>query len=562
MKSFRRFFSFEWFLRAIDDVRGRFPFTLCWLSALTLWQMCLVWIWDSGYRVLYDSVAWVLSEGLLLSLVVSLWCEFMERSRHVKSVQLAVFCLVFADFAFLMLRGGVSEAAESVGRGAVTTALIAGIFFLPCVRGLDRKALWQYTMSQTSAFAVALALSGVLMFACIIIAITLEFLFHFFNDSLFQDFMWFFGLWVPAVMYLSRIPRAVDLSPSGRLYNFSFVGTFSRTILLPLVSIYMIILYVYGFKILVTWELPVASLSWMVTGLMCVCLVMLYGVDGVDAEETKIVGLIRRILPAAIIPLLVLMSVGLVYRIGEYGITVSRLYVAVYNIWAYGVALYLLCRKNANLNVVAVSFALVFVAVSIVPGLNLTTVSNRVVRSEIIRELDAAGVTEYPIDEARLKDIIASMPEKEARNLASKIEYLDDWSDHSRVADIVTSDSKLDEWRLIHDVRGEDGLAFQLECPDVVEIPQGFTHVMKYYTNFNQRLVVDSVGKSSLAVDGYTVLLPVDSLLEVNESDTSLSLPAVGDDGSEALVVFTHIRMVNSDDTPRILNTGCYIFTK
>ena len=84
--------------------------------------------------------------------------------------------------------------------------------------------------------------------------------------------------WVPAVVYLSRIPLSRDIS-SVDLPTSSPVGAFCKNVMLPLVGVYMLILYVYAAKILFTWELPQASITWMVTGLMCVSLIMLYGMQ-------------------------------------------------------------------------------------------------------------------------------------------------------------------------------------------------------------------------------------------------------------------------------------------
>lgn len=55
------------------------------------------------------------------------------------------------------------------------------------------------------------------------------------------------------------------------------------------------------------------------------------------------------------------------------------------------------------------------------------------VRAEIVETLKAHGVEAFPVDEARVKSILRGIDRKEAKKLASKIDYLDDWKDHSNI---------------------------------------------------------------------------------------------------------------------------------
>ena len=107
-------------------------------------------------------------------------------------------------------------------------------------------------------------------------------------------------------------------------------------------------------------------------------------------------GLTRRWLPVVLLPLLVLMTVGLVYRLREYGITATRLYVMIFNIWAYSVIIYMLAKRDANINNIASSFAAAFVLVSVIPGLNITSVSNSVIRSHIFNKFRENGIEQFP----------------------------------------------------------------------------------------------------------------------------------------------------------------------
>ena len=511
MNALRKYFSPDAIRRSVADVMARFPFTVGYLLLLSAWLIAMVWkSFDLPVRVI-ESVTWPLCEGCLLSLAAQLWCEYLRKESRCIAVQLAILALVVVDGVVLAFRGGVSDAGEYLGRSAIVTALLTAIVFLPSAPDLNRRQLWYYTLCQIGAAASGIALAAVLSIAILLIFGTLGALFGFDSWKLMYTFEILFCVLLPAVFYLSRIPEREYIAAVRELDSTAIVGACCKNVLLPLVAVYTLILYVYGAKILFTWSLPKDSLSVMVTGLMCVSLVMLYGLQrytfGDDAKDSarKIALLVRSILPALLLPLVVLMSVGVIYRVGEYGLTASRLYVITFNIWAYGVLAFLLLKKDANLNIVAGTFAVVFVLVSIVPGLNLTAIATRSVRGEVMRTLREAGVEKFPISDERLLEIIEELPQQTGRNLASRLEYLDDWEDHSRVADIVKSDERLATWRLVKDDCDEvEVTAVELpsrEYAGEVEVPEGFSSV-KYRQSFelDTKVNVDSIYAADNAV--------------------------------------------------------------
>lgn len=184
-----------------------------------------------------------------------------------------------------------------------------------------------------------------------------------------------FSALLPMTVFLCRMPMVNDDSDVP-----GFSAPVVRNILLIPALIYMAVLYVYGFKILVEWELPKAPIVWMVTGIVAVVLLIIFGLQGYMADKrakeinVKIARLALRFLPMALLPLLVLMSVAIFYRIGQYGITSPRLYVATFNIWAYVAVVYLIFSRRVELSNLAATFAVIFLAVSVIPGFNYCSV--------------------------------------------------------------------------------------------------------------------------------------------------------------------------------------------
>ena len=567
MRPLREILSADAARRTIRTVCRRFPFPLAFAVLLTAWEIISLFEWSEAFDVYFRSVNWALAEGFLLTLAVNLWCEFGGKSKYLRAALLAAVAIAVADCAVLVARGGTGGIAETVGRSAFVAALVTAILFLPAIRGYSRSRLWTYTLAQFGAVATAVCLGIVMAVACMIISGTLNVLFGIFNYKFTISAVCVFAWLLPCVVYLSTIPRP-RLIQSDMLPERTVVGAFCKNVVLPLALLYTLILYVYAAKILFTWTLPNASVTWMVTGLMITVLVMLYGMQryafgGVFSDSAILVSsLARRWMPVLLLPLLVLMSVGLIYRLREYGITVSRLYVAAFNVWAFATVIYLIARRNANLNIIAASFSLVFALLSMIPGLNLTSITTRIIRSEVITALHNAGADRLPLTKAEVGEVLGKIGGTEARNLASKIAYLDDWNNHSDIADIVKSDTRLFEFELIPDTSEvvDEVVVYEIDCEDSVPVPAGYGKVA-HFAKYNIELKnID--GYADMPVGDYAVRLPLDSLRKAGDGSGPLTMDAVNLGGDSAKVVFTRLLIDGKSAKPIIRRADYFLFTK
>lgn len=514
MKSLRKYFSPEVLQEVLLSVVRRFPYTFGWLSVLVVWLVVLV-ICEFKNVTLIESVNWALTEGVLLSLATALWCEYLRVKSRGAVVQLIVAVPIILDFVWLMIHGGVSGDAEYVGRAAVFTALIVAIVFLPAAPGLSRSRLWCYTLNQIGALAASWLLGIVLAISLGIMYGTLSVLFGFDSWKTFVIAQIVISFYFSSIFYLYKAPLRSDIENLGELPGTSPVAAFCKNVMLPAVAVYTLILYIYGAKILFTWSLPKASISMMVAGLLCVSLIMLYGVrrysftPEASAKSKRIAQLVSKALPIVLLPLVVLMTVGVVYRIGEYGLTVSRLYVVVFTAWAYAVLIYLSVKNNGNLNAVAASFAVVFVLVSVIPGLNLTSATYWSVRSEVIKSLRGAGVEEFPIPMQQLREIIAQMPPTEAENLGSRVMYLASGHDSSLIDDIVSPEGKVYSLQIRPDK--SDTVIVEIrerEYSGLIPIPAGYSSFESFYNEkIELEVNVDSIFAADNAKMNQTVFL-------------------------------------------------------
>lgn len=163
-----------------------------------------------------------------------------------------------------------------------------------------------------------------------------------------------------------------------------FIKILGLYVLLPILGIYLVILYLYLIKIIVNWELPN---GWVTT------LVSILALGGYFTKflvfinpDNKLVQFLNKYFSVLILPLVVLMSVGLARRIADYGITINRLYVLVFNLWLYGVNIYLYFTQSKHLRWLVISFAAVLFLASVGPW-SIYAVTKNVYENDLTSKL-------------------------------------------------------------------------------------------------------------------------------------------------------------------------------
>lgn len=306
--------------------------------------------------------------GFFLSAAAVVWSESLRRSK------VYFQCGAFVVTALLFAAWQMAKTDEFM---YVCAAALALLFFLPCLKGHSLKVSHSYTTAVLRGAIFAALVSLCMLVLLFIVWITIDDLFNVrrsYDANLVA--MQLLCIFLPNILFLSRMPSVDDDSNvpgiSAKLAK--------NLLLLPALG-YMAILYAYEIMIVAEWELPKKPITWMVTGIVAVVLFIVFGMQGYLADDNakpssvNLARLARRWLPVMLLPLLALMSVSIAYRIGQYGLTPSRLYAVAFNLWAYGAALYLIFNRNAQFTKLAAAFAGIFLAVSVVPGFNFSSVS-------------------------------------------------------------------------------------------------------------------------------------------------------------------------------------------
>lgn len=163
---------------------------------------------------------------------------------------------------------------------------------------------------------------------------------------------------------------------------------FTQFILIPLLIIYVVILYFYCLKIAIHWQLPRGWVSYLVLAYSIVGIFALLLVYPLQKEKTKSwIILFGKIFYYTLIPLIVLLFVAIFTRVLQYGYTEARYFVLLISVWLTAVILYFVFFKKATIKFIPISLFVFGVFALIFPYFNAFSVSKRSQEKELIQLL-------------------------------------------------------------------------------------------------------------------------------------------------------------------------------
>src|ERR1019366_3951409 len=185
-------------------------------------------------------------------------------------------------------------------------------------------------------------------------------------------------------------------------------------------SIYLLILYAYMFKIIITAQWPVGWVSYLVIGFSIggiLSLLLIYPVR--NDENNKWILIFSRFFYFALFPLIILLFLAVKRRVNDYGITEQRYFILILALWLLFIAVYFLLSKSKNIKLIPVSLCILTVAASFGPwgAFNVSLASQENHLKSLLNKysmLDKGKIV-------KAKDTIAF---KDHKQISSIIDYL------------------------------------------------------------------------------------------------------------------------------------------
>ena len=214
------------------------------------------------------------------------------------------------------------------------------------------------------------------------------------------------------ILFFSGIPSIDECLQEAPALN-KFQTSANKFLFLPVISLYIILLYAYIAKIIIQWEMPKGMVSYLVSASMMLMLlrVTLTLPERINPKPSFEKTLLK-ILPAACIPLVILMSVGIMRRISDYGISEDRYYITAINIFYYIIIAILLIDKiKCKSRSIAIVFCSMFFILTNGP-LSAINVTHRVWINSIETALAEEGYNKFPLSLEDSKEFIDRLKAK------------------------------------------------------------------------------------------------------------------------------------------------------
>ncbi len=228
-----------------------------------------------------------------------------------------------------------------------TLALFLSLLFSPYIKSSSNPlSVWYFNYQTGAAIFFAGLAALILGIGMSLILASIGFLFEIKIPSEVYADAWIlcWGVLFPTYV-LSNISKKFDYEDDscGFPKEASFITNY---ILIPLMFVYMAILYVYFFKIIVQWQLPRGNLGWMITTFGTIGITTKLLAYPIRSNGTRLLVLFDKYYYHALIMPILLLAISIGVRINDYGVTEQRYAVLLLGVWFSAITLVAVFKNN------------------------------------------------------------------------------------------------------------------------------------------------------------------------------------------------------------------------
>ncbi len=238
------------------------------------------------------------------------------------------------------------------------------VSFIPFIGSDDLNGFWHYNKILFLRILTSLLYSGFLYAGLSLALVALHLLFDIdIHEELYLDLfifiIGFFNTW----FFISGIPKTFSDLEGIKEYPKG-LKVFSQFVLLPLLILYLVILYGYAGKITFLWNWPKGIVSYLIVcvsvlGILTLLLIHPYG----NLQGNAWIKKFSRIYYFILFPLVVILFVAIGMRLSDYGITINRYIILVLGVWLTLVCAYFMMGKT-NIKFIPISLAILSTLIS------------------------------------------------------------------------------------------------------------------------------------------------------------------------------------------------------
>ncbi len=305
---------------------------------------------------LIETLLSVIGVGISLFLALAIFFETRSVSKLVMFL-IYLSALAFLVVIFIKLKNAKEFDLENSELLLFRYALMSHLLvsFLPFIGNKSNVGFWHYNrilftrILLTGIFisALYLGLAGALAAISTLFGIVMK------SEVFFDLWAILFGP-VSVIFFCAGIPKNLKELETSNEYS-NVLRIFIQFVLIPLVLVYLVIMYCYFGKITIEMQLPKGFLTYfihamVVVGLLSYLLIFPYQ----NTSNSTIIRLFTKHFFKVLIPVVVVQFISIFRRIGEYGFTEERYLVLLTTILISTMILYYTLFKGKRIQLIPV----------------------------------------------------------------------------------------------------------------------------------------------------------------------------------------------------------------
>ncbi len=305
-------------------------------------------------RETYNKVSMIIGMAIPLSLCLGFINEVFFRKDKFKQILSYVAGVILLVLFYIFFLKEINIITGIRYTGTIIFLLIT-LFYIPRLKNKDNYEL--HVLSVSNGIAITLIYSMVLYLGIIAILFTIDKLFDVNIDGKYYYYTFLIVTFIFGVsLFLSKLD-SIDEDYNEYDYS-SALKILLIYIVIPLITIYTLILYVYFAKIIITWEWPRGLVSNLVLWYSTLSVFIIFLITPI-LEENKIARAFKTWFPKLILPILLMMFMSMYQRIDQYGITENRYFILALGIWVTGIMVYFSLLKPLRNIIIPITLSIV-----------------------------------------------------------------------------------------------------------------------------------------------------------------------------------------------------------
>ncbi len=356
-----KFPSLTSLLHATLRVIKRFPFELLFSVIGAIAAVLAIEIGDITKQA--DLQKWLsravmaANLGLVLSFATTLFLEVNPLPK-LKKVIIRVCSLIIIGLLFYLLNPYLNE-ADIFRFVLFSLAFHLLVSFAAFISIYNLNGFWQFNEVLFLRIATSVLYSAVLFIGLAAAIASADVLFNIEINGRVYPQLWVLIVGIfNTVFFLAGVP--VDVKLARQEHNYpKQLKLFTQYVLIPLTTVYLLILLAYEVKIIIQWSLPQGYVAMLVLGYAVfgiLSLLLVYPIRNLD--ENKWIKTFSKSFYLLMVPLIILLMLAVYQRIKDYGITEERYFLIVLSAWLAFITAYFIISKKQNIKIIPISLCI------------------------------------------------------------------------------------------------------------------------------------------------------------------------------------------------------------